>query len=112
MSLLSASIGLFLIPQFNIFWLLALFLSLEGIGFGVYMTSANIHIGEITDETNKGAAVGMYGLFSGLGSVLNMIILGFIAGKFGVENTFRFTSLMCLLGFLALSFTTMKKKDN
>lgn len=111
-ALLSASIGLFLIPQFSIFWLLTLSISLEGIGFGVFMTSANIHIGKITDDKNKGAAIGLYGIFSGLGSVLNMIILGFIAGAFGVENTFRFTSAMCFLGFLLLLITIIKIKDN
>jgi len=112
MALLSSSIGLFLIPQFELFWLLTASLSLEGIGFGVFMTSANIHIGNIADDKNKGAAVGLYGIFSGLGSVLNMIILGFIASNFGVENTFRFTSVMCLCGFLLLLLTTIKINDN
>ncbi len=112
MALLLASIGLFLIPQFSIIWLLTLSISLEGIGFGIFMTSANIHIGNITDEKSRGAAVGMYGVFSGLGGVLNMTILGIIASTFGIENTFRFTSLMCLFGFLLLLATTRKINDN
>lgn len=102
-----ASLGLFLVPQFRIVWLFPIFLGLEGIGYGIFLTSANIYIGEVTSEENRGAAVGLYNTFSGLGGVLNMTILGLIAGSFGVANTFRFTSIMCLLGLILINTLSM-----
>ena len=110
-----SSLGLFLVPQFRIVWLFPFFLGLEGIGFGMFHTSVNTFIGEVTDDENKGAAIGLYYTFSNIGSVLNMTILGFIAGTFGVANTFRFTSIMCLVGLiinLILSKTYVQKKSN
>jgi MFS family permease len=95
-----STIGVFLVPQFNIVWLFPVFLGLEGIGFGTFLTSANSYIGEVTDEENKGAAVGFYNTISRIGSVLNMTVLGFIAGRFGVAYTFRFTGFMCFIGFI------------
>jgi MFS family permease len=96
----SSAIGIFLVPQFRIVWLFPLFLGLEGIGFGTFLTSANSFIGEVTSEENRGAAVGFYNTVSRVGSVLNMTILGFIAGNFGVPYTFRFTGVMCFIGFI------------
>jgi len=97
-----SAIGLFLVPQFRVVWLFPVFLSLEGIGYGVFLTTTNTRIGEISDEGQKGAAVGIYNTFSGIGGVLNMTILGFVADAFGVENTFRFTSLMVSTGIIVI----------
>jgi len=111
-ALVLSALGLFLVPQFNIVWLFPLFLGLEGIGYGIFLTSANIHIGNVTDEGSKGSAVGLYSTFSGIGGVFNMTILGFIASTLGLANTFRFTSLTCLFGFILimiLSFFRVRK---
>jgi len=102
--------GLYLIPQFRIVWLFPVFLGLEGIGHGIYLTAANSYIGDVTSDKNKGTAVGLYNTVSGLGSVLNMSLLGIIAGRFGVEYTFRFTSFMCILG-LVIMFILSKTSD-
>jgi MFS family permease len=110
-----SAVGLFLVPQFRIVWLIPIFLSLEGIGYGMFLTSANAYIGEITNEGQKGAAVGVYNTFSAVGSVLNMTILGIIADTFGVENTFRFTSIMITVGIallLIISWEEQKHKTH
>jgi MFS family permease len=104
-----ASLGLFLVPQFSIIWLFPIFLGLEGIGYGIFLTSANTYIGEVTSEENRGSAVGLYNTFSGIGGVLNMTILGYIASSFGVDSTFRFTSIMCFIG-LIIFYTTSARK--
>ena len=104
-----SALGLFLISQFNIMWMFPLFLGLEGIGYGIFLTSANIHIGNVTEQGSKGSAVGLYYLFSGIGGVLNMTVLGFIAGSFGVSNTFLFTSITCVLGLLLVTILSIRK---
>jgi MFS family permease len=112
-SLFLASLGLILLPQFRIIWLLPVFLSFEGIGFGMFLVAVRTYIGETTDEENRGAAFGLNYTFSGVGSVLNMTILGFIAGNFGVSNTFRFTSMMCILGLIIMVvLTRSNEKEN
>jgi MFS family permease len=104
-----ASLGLFLIPQYRIIWLFPIFLGLEGIGYGIFLTSANTYIGEVTCEDNRGSAVGLYNTFSGMGGVVNIVILGYIASSFGVDSTFRFTSIMCFIG-LIIFYTTSARK--
>jgi len=108
-ALVLSALGLFLVPQFNMVWLFPIFLGLEGIGYGIFLTTANIHIGEITVEGSKGSAVGLYHTFSGIGGVLNMMILGFIASSFGLENTFRFTAVMCIFGLFLMMVLSSKK---
>lgn len=103
-----ASLGLFLIPQFKIIWLFPIFLGLEGIGYGIFLTSANTYIGEVTREDNRGSAVGLYNTFSGMGGVVNMAILGYVASSLGVDNTFRFTSIMCLLGLIIINILSIR----
>jgi len=110
-SMVLSAFGLFLVPQFNSIWLIPFFLSLEGIGYGMFLTTANAHIGEITTENQKGAAVGIYNTFSAVGSVLNMIILGIIADSFGVENTFRFTAIMISSGLVLMIVILLRKND-
>jgi MFS family permease len=109
-SLFLASLGLFLLPQFRIVWLLPVFLSFEGIAFGMFLVSQRTYIGETTDEENRGTAFGLNYTFSSVGSVLNMTILGFIASNFGVSNTFRFTSAMCILGLVIMIILTRTKE--
>jgi MFS family permease len=105
-----ASLGLFLIPQYRIIWLFPIFLGLGGIGYGIFLTSANTSIGEVTSEENRGSAVGLYNTFSGIGGVLNMTILGYIASSYGVDNTFRFTSIMCFFGLIIINILSIRAR--
>jgi DHA1 family multidrug resistance protein-like MFS transporter len=97
-----SALGMFLVPQIKVVGLIPMFLGLEGIGFGLFLISGNAYVGKVVDQRNRGAAVGIYMAFAVIGTMMNMIILGGIASIFGVDNAFRFISLMCILGLLII----------
>lgn len=67
---------------------LTLFLAVEGIAYGMFLASGSAYITQQGDDESRGAAVGIYSTFGGIGSTGGPFLLGFIAQWWGIQAVF------------------------
>ena len=84
--------------------LVSLFLGVQGIAYGVYLTSGNVYVALNSDEENRGTAMAVYSMFGNLSGIVNPLILGLIAESFGSQGALRFAALMTLGGVAFVVF--------
>jgi predicted MFS family arabinose efflux permease len=66
---------------------------------------------KLVPGSNKGAALGSYGLFLDLSLALTGPLVGTVASHFGMQYIFLFSTIMVFTGFLlALGIYTQRKK--
>jgi len=80
---------------------LTLLLTAEGIAFGAYLVAGQTYIAEHTTRETRGAAVGVYSTASNLGGTVAPLLLGVIAGAWGVASVFTVTGCALAVGFVA-----------
>ncbi len=81
--------------------LLALLLVLEGMAFGVILTSAQALTAQ-TAAVSRGTAIGLYSMAGSIGNGFGPLILGLVAETWGVQRVFLFTGVLTLAGLLAI----------
>ena len=81
---------------------LLLWLALEGLGYGAFLTSSQAYVAEHSAEASRGAAIGFYAMTGGIGNTLAPLLLGVIASLLGLEAVFLVTGGM---GLAVLAFT-------
>lgn len=89
---------------------LAVLLIVEGIGFGVFLVSSQAAVSGASDQTNRGAAVGIFWMAGAAGEVVGLVFVGLVASAFGLLAVFTAvaaTAVVCAvlvagLGLLAV----------
>lgn len=81
--------------------MLALLLVLEGVAFGVILTSAQA-LATQTAAVSRGTAIGLYSMAGSIGNGFGPFILGLVAEAWGVQRVFLFTGLLTFAGLLAI----------
>lgn len=87
-------------------WLM-LFLGLEGFAFGAYLVASQTFIADNVGSDVRGAAVGLNATASGTGATLAPLLLGLVAGQWGVATVFPVTGCVLAAGFLASLIGTL-----
>ena len=91
-----SSITILGVSQSHGLTVVSLFLGVQGIAYGVYLTSGNVYVALNSDEMNRGTAMAVYSMFGNLSGIVNPLILGLIAESFGSQGALRFAALMTL----------------
>jgi MFS family permease len=76
---------------------LAAFLVIEGIGFGLNITVGQAAITETVEAGERGAAIGLHSMASSLGSTLSPFLLGALAAATSVPLVFQITGAGALI---------------
>jgi DHA1 family multidrug resistance protein-like MFS transporter len=106
-ALILAMAAIFLMAQTSSVSLLGLLLVLEGISFGVFLTSGQVFVAETATAATLGAAVGAYSTAGSVGSVLSSILLGVVADLWGIRMVFRLTGVLVLVGLVVIGYLNM-----
>lgn len=105
-SLLIASLGVALLvfatmAGVTLPWLLGVLLAIEGVAYGIFLTSGQAYVSEHSTEACRGGAVGVYSTAGGIGSTAAPLLLGPIADVWGIRTVFWLTATMMGVSMLA-----------
>ncbi|MBD3170959.1 MFS transporter [Candidatus Bathyarchaeota archaeon] len=85
------------------------FMGIQGIAYGIYLTSGNVYVAVNSDEDYRGTAMAVYSMFGNFSGIINPLVLGLIAEKLGSQRTLQFASVFTLLG-VGLVYSLGRKK--
>ncbi|MFC1803260.1 MFS transporter [Thermoproteota archaeon] len=108
--LVLSSLTIFTVSQSSSLMIVSLLMGVQGIAYGIYLTSGNVYVALNSDEENRGTAMAVYLMFGNLSGIINPLILGFIAETFGSARALQFSSLMTLVG-VALVYLLVARKS-
>ena len=77
---------------------LTILLIVEGVGFGVFLVSAQMAVASAAGGTNRGAAVGLFWMAGSLGDLFSPIALGVIAQELGLIAVFNTVAVAAFVG--------------
>jgi MFS family permease len=80
--------------------LISTLMGIQGVAYGIYLTSGNVYVASNSDEDFRGTAMAVYSMFGNLSGILNPLILGLIAERLGVEGALQFSAFITLIGVL------------
>ena len=82
--------------------LLVILLAIEGISFGLFLTSGQEFVIRLAGPRTRGGAMGIYATAGSLGQSGGTLILGFIAQSFGIRWVFLGVAAVVMFGLLAV----------
>ncbi len=86
------------LPSFESLILISAILGVQGIAYGIYLTSGNVYVIEEAPEGMKGAALGVYSTFSNISGVISPVLLGAISTRWNLRASFRVAAALALIG--------------
>jgi MFS family permease len=96
-------------PSFESLLILSSILGVQGIAYGVYLTSGNVYVTEEAPPGLSGAAIGVFSTFSNLSGIISPLILGAASEVIGLRASLRVAAGIALLGMLSTLVFTPKK---
>ncbi|MBB6499933.1 MFS transporter [Pedobacter cryoconitis] len=94
------SIGLFILWMANVPHLALIGAGITGLGFSLIFPALGVEAVKLVPASNKGAALGGYGLFIDLSLGLTGPLVGGVASHFGMLYIFPFSMTAVFIGFL------------
>jgi len=82
--------------------LLTVLLAIEGVAYGMFLTSGQAYVTQNSSEETRGAAVGIYSTAGGIGSTGGPFILGLIAQQWGLQAVFWAMAVMIVVCIAAV----------
>ncbi|MFH0849387.1 MAG: MFS transporter [Candidatus Bathyarchaeota archaeon] len=77
-------------------------MGLQGVAYGIYLTSGNVYVSEEAPEELRGTAMAVYSMFGNVSGMVNPLLLGVIAESFGGRGAMRFAAGFTVLGIAAV----------
>jgi len=77
-------------------------MGLQGVAYGIYLTSGNVYVSEEAPEELRGTAMAVYSMFGNVSGMVNPLLLGVIAESFGGRGAMRFAAGFTLIGIAAV----------
>lgn len=78
-------------------------LVVEGVAYGLYLTSGQATVAGHAGEANRGAALGIYMASASMGDSLMPLFLGAVADAFGIESVFYIVGGVAVVGLAILA---------
>jgi MFS family permease len=100
----ASAVMILAIPSFDALVLLSVILGLQGVFYGIYLTSSNIYVTEVAPEGMEGASMGVFSTFSNVSGIVSPIVLGAVAEAWGIGTTFTVSFGLAVLGLVILIF--------
>jgi MFS family permease len=107
--LVVSSLTIFSVSTSSGLILISVLMGLQGVAYGVYLTSGNVYVAGNSDEDNRGTAMAVYSMFGNLSGIINPLILGLIAETYGSQGALKFSSIMTLFGLLFVYILASRK---
>jgi len=104
------SIGLFILWQANTPHLALVGAGIAGLGFSLVFPALGVEAVKLVPDSNKGAALGGYGLFIDMSLGVTGPLVGGVASHFGMAYIFPFSMVMVFIGFLLAMFISYRQK--
>jgi MFS family permease len=89
---------------------LTVFLAIEGIAWGMFVTSGQTFVMQQSSESDRGIAIGIWSTAGSIGSTVGPFILGLIAEWWGIATVFRATGVMVLVGIVVLWYVSLRQR--
>ena len=102
--LILSAVTIFGVSQLTTLTLVSIILGLQGIAYGIYLTSGNVYVAQNSEEASRGAAMAVFSMFGNLSGIINPLILGFIAETFGSRGALQFSSIFTLIGVILVYY--------
>jgi len=109
LGLLFSSLTIFSVSESSGLILVSVLLGLQGVAYGVYLTSGNVYVAGNSDEDNRGTAMAVYSMFGNLSGIINPLILGFIAETYGSQGALKFSSILTFFGLFIVYILSSRK---
>jgi MFS family permease len=77
-------------------------MGLQGVAYGIYLTSGNVYVSEEAPEELRGTAMAVYSMFSNVSGMVNPLLLGVIAESNGGRGAMQFAAGFTMLGIAAV----------
>jgi len=84
---------------------------IAGLGFSLIFPALGVEAVKLVPASNKGAALGGYGLFIDISLGITGPLVGAVASHFGMRYIFPFSMFMVFLGFLIAILVSYRKKN-
>ena len=97
-ALFGTGVFAFGVPQVSEPMMIALFLLIEGVSYGLYLTVGQLFIVNASDEGYRGVVLGSYATITAVGAGVIPFFLGIAADSAGLENMFRVTGMAVCAG--------------
>ena len=100
-ALILSSLGLAIFATFSNLWMILLAASLEGAGFGIFLTVSRAFVVDSTDKSNRSTSLSITSSLGFLGQTIMILLLGSISDFVGLVLVFAIGSVFILsLGLL------------
>lgn len=110
--LLMSAVTIFSVSQSTGLILVSALLGIQGIAYGIYLTSGNVYVAMSSGEENRGTAMAMYSMFGNVSRIINPIILGLIAETLGPKGALQFSAGMTLLGLILVFYMARRGRED
>jgi MFS family permease len=105
-----SALTLFALPASDSLLVICLILGVQGVAYGVYLTSGNVYVTEEAPADQRGTAMGVYSTFSNVSGVVSPLILGAASEAWGFRGAFWASSALALCGS-ALPLLLSRRSD-
>jgi MFS family permease len=109
--LLMSALTIFSVSMSTGLIMVSALLGIQGIAFGIFITSGNIYIALNSEEKNRGTAMAVYSMFGNVSGVINPVIMGVIAETLGPRGALQFSTSMALLGLIPVYYMASRNRS-
>jgi MFS family permease len=110
--LLMSAVTIFSVSQSTGLILVSALLGIQGIAYGIYLTSGNVYVAESSGEENRGTAMAVYSMFGNVSRIINPMILGLIAETIGPRGALQFSTGMTLVGLILVVYMARRGSED
>ncbi|GIK42850.1 MAG: multidrug resistance protein [Chloroflexota bacterium] len=109
-ALIGSAIVAFALPQSGNATVLMLLLMVEGVAYGLYLTSGQTTVAEHADPSSRGAALGMYMAAASVGDSVAPFFLGIVADRLGIITVFYVVGGLAVVGVIVMARILMGRR--
>jgi MFS family permease len=110
--LLMSAVTIFSVSQSTGLILVSALLGIQGIAYGIYLTSGNVYVAESSGEESRGTAMAVYSMFGNVSRIINPMILGLIAETIGPRGALQFSTGMTLVGLILVFYMARRGSED
>ena len=108
--LVVSAIILVALPLFSDYLIIVILMGIQGLAYGIYLTSGNVYIIMEAPIHQRGTAIGVYMTFSNVSGIVSPILLGALAEAWGFSCAFQVSGILALMGTVLTILTARSKK--